>query len=154
MKKMKNFERKYINILYIDIYNIITALEKYISLHCSVETCHMLNFLPRWCDLCSQPFCDDHCDPDIHDCHMKDLLIKNSKRAIVCEHCNEPFNANLGHICVQKSKSKRFCAVSTCRVKNNDPIAIAAKVTCKHCGVSLCIDHRFAKHGDCHRFEG
>lgn len=57
-----------------------------IGQQCSAPTCHLIDFLPIKCHLCSEPFCQDHHRPESHQCSKWNPL-EADRRAMECPLC-------------------------------------------------------------------
>ncbi|XP_065577971.1 AN1-type zinc finger protein 2A-like [Artemia franciscana] len=126
--------------------------------HCSVESCHQLDFLPFKCDACGKIFCLEHYKYNSHSCTSAE---KKNVQVPVCPLCNGPVPGNRddppdiavsGHIdndCKSdpaKAKRKLFsnlCSYKKCKQKEMIP------VVCSECKRNYCLKHRHTTDHEC-----
>jgi len=94
--------------------------------HCSVPTCHQLDFLPFTCKYCNQIYCLTHRTGESHDC-------KEYQKAA---------SANV-YVASTSVPSSNKCELRGCKAR--DGLAIACK-TCRH---QYCVRHRFPSDHKC-----
>ncbi|CAF1078289.1 unnamed protein product [Rotaria magnacalcarata] len=136
----------------------------HIGEHCSVTTCHRLDFLPMKCDSCAAILCKDHIKYDEHQCplaHRKNVQVP------ICPLCNQavplqhrdqpPDHAVSDHIdrdCksdpAMKKRRKIYsnkCSFNSCKQRE------AIQVNCNKCLKTFCLKHRFPDDHKCGGFE-
>ena len=84
--------------------------------HCSVESCHQLDFLPVTCSHCAKIFCKVHSSTDGHNC----TLVANN----VLESLPDQLKRNFK------------CQVTGCTQSE------LVEVRCEHCDLNFCLKHR------------
>lgn len=131
-----------------------------IGKHCA--ECDQLDFLPLECSHCKLQFCKEHFSD--HRCPNAPTFdgVENNKQVIVCpvcargvekrgeidpnilieEHCRsqecDPGNYSRVH-------SREKCPGVGCRVK----LTTVNSYTCRYCGISTCVRHRFQADHEC-----
>ena len=100
-----------------------------IGLHCPLEKCQKLDFLPIKCHFCGQSFCEDHYLPEQHDCPS----IPSSADA------QSPSSAQKPQI------EYETCYFSNCSL----PEKKGAKVKCDKCNQLFCLGHRHPDQHSC-----
>ncbi|KAJ6241048.1 an1-type zinc finger protein [Anaeramoeba flamelloides] len=64
-----------------------------IGVHCPVESCNKLDFLPFTCEFCNVQFCQEHWKPEKHECK---IVGKLDRRIYDCEKCKHEIQVNVG----------------------------------------------------------
>ncbi len=98
-----------------------------IGQHCTVPECKQLDFLPILCPSCRQVFCKDHSFVDNHPCSH--------------EYDNVPSPAS-----IESRAAVPACQYGNCGKRELTP------VTCEHCGMSLCLQHRHQLDHSCQKY--
>ncbi|KYQ89236.1 hypothetical protein DLAC_09891 [Tieghemostelium lacteum] len=127
-----------------------------IGVHCAVEDCHLLDFLPFNCAGCKKMFCLEHKEYSEHKCPTP--VVKKGGVTVTCEKCNtilpvpvgigslsDPKNVLRNHVilgCKPKSTINKY----KCTLCN---AGSAIPVECKSCRNNYCIKHRFEKDHKC-----
>ncbi|XP_010528278.1 PREDICTED: zinc finger AN1 domain-containing stress-associated protein 12 [Tarenaya hassleriana] len=119
--------------------------------HCQNPDCKQLDFLPFTCDGCKLVFCLEHRSYKSHDCPKSD---QGSRTVLVCEACSaaiETTGCDENSVksllekhersgdCDPTKKKKPTCPVRRCR----EVLTFMNNVTCKDCGLKVCLKHRF-----------
>ena len=97
-----------------------------IGLHCPLEKCQKLDFLPIKCHFCGKSFCEDHYLPEQHDCPS---IPQSSADA----HTQKP------------QIEFESCYLSNCTL----PERKGAKVKCDKCNQLFCLGHRHPDQHSC-----
>lgn len=122
--------------------------------HCSLKSCHQLDFLPINCSACNKPFCKVHASFEGHNC-------PEQKQAVVleCPLCSckipcligqDPDRLMTRHIekgC-EKDKARRKLKRFTCTAKGCHKKEME-QVLCGRCKKQFCLRHRFHLDHDC-----
>eukprot|EP00930_Biecheleria_cincta_P048016 TRINITY_DN33398_c0_g1_i1.p1 TRINITY_DN33398_c0_g1~~TRINITY_DN33398_c0_g1_i1.p1 ORF type:complete len:198 (-),score=19.89 TRINITY_DN33398_c0_g1_i1:189-782(-) len=125
--------------------------------HCSIATCHRLDFLPFRCDACNGVYCQDHFPYGGHQCTKAGA---DSVQVIVCPICevaerirtdedpNLTWDRHFTQSCNQRAPEKsgpKRCPVDGCREK----MGPSNRFDCQRCGQTFCIKHRLQEDHDC-----
>src|SRR5215475_4311649 len=94
-----------------------------IGVHCSLQTCRVLDLLPILCH-CSQYFCRYHIDPSAHSCPINTAPVQTTQNIQKREKCNA-------------DKCNNFCLESF--VADGSGIRIPA--ICSRCQGSFCAEY-------------
>jgi hypothetical protein len=113
--------------------HMTTAFEHDIGKHCSVSTCHQLDFLPTKCDFCRLFHCAEHATAPAHQCAPHAAMLELNRTRSAQAHA-------------QQAQAKtpilpKICTVEGCRAKGE--LAALSATKCKRCAAALCVDHRF-----------
>uniref|UniRef100_A0A0G4G776 AN1-type domain-containing protein n=1 Tax=Chromera velia CCMP2878 TaxID=1169474 RepID=A0A0G4G776_9ALVE len=129
--------------------------------HCSDPYCRQNDFLPFTCDLCNKVFCLDHHGHEAHNCP---LAKTKDKRVLVCPICTKSIplpqgvtpdnhdqvallydqHSRSGH-CNAAAAKKEKCPVTKCK----EVLTTLNKYSCRKCGQTVCMKHRFETDHDC-----
>ncbi|KMZ92782.1 hypothetical protein PVMG_01368 [Plasmodium vivax Mauritania I] len=117
---------------------------------CDLDGCRYHDFLPFKCEYCGLSFCELHRNIQDHSCGKSKAA--DSKRVVLCDHCNgvlpdkdEEIEKHLSHKCTfKKKKSLMMCGKKGCKTALNG----INNYTCKKCKRIFCLPHRyFDAHG-------
>lgn len=125
--------------------------------HCSVPTCHQLDFLPFRCDACGEVFCKDHFAHARHQCRRANSA---SVQVLLCPICTSSirmspdedpnitwerhFNTSCSQVPQQK-KGPATCPVPGCKEK----MGLSNRFDCQGCGQRVCMRHRMQEDHPC-----
>lgn len=124
--------------------------------HCSVSSCHQVDFLPFECDCCSGVFCLQHRSYDAHACPKAG---GSDRRVLSCPLCarlvrwtaaedvNEVWEAHVrsggcqpeAEDAKKPKKKKKRCAADGCR----ELLLASNAFHCPKCALDVCLRHRF-----------
>ncbi|KRX10449.1 hypothetical protein PPERSA_08751 [Pseudocohnilembus persalinus] len=93
---------------------------------CAFKECNQLDFLPFDCRYCQQKFCQNHRQPDQHNCEK---IEKNAEKRPVSS---------------SKEKKDR-CPMPNCRTI----LTLTNQHECKNCGLNTCLACRFPEKHNC-----
>ncbi|BDA42411.1 Zinc finger AN1 and C2H2 domain-containing stress-stress-associated protein [Coccomyxa sp. Obi] len=126
--------------------------------HCEVEECKQIDFLPFKCDACEKVFCLAHRKYSAHSCKKAG---EKETQTIICPLCakaikllpdqdaNAAFERHSQEACdpmnYAKVHKKARCPVPNCKEK----LGSVNTYSCKTCGTSVCLRHRFPGDHDC-----
>eukprot|EP00397_Hematodinium_sp_SG-2012_P058792 GEMP01074718.1.p1 GENE.GEMP01074718.1~~GEMP01074718.1.p1 ORF type:complete len:185 (+),score=39.26 GEMP01074718.1:77-631(+) len=129
-------------------------MEVNVGAHCSVDSCHQLDFLPFVCDLCDRPFCLDHRTYDAHkcpraeDCDCRVILCplcKNSVKIVPGEDVNVTFDRHRRSSDCKLKEKKKKCPVAGCKEK----LTLSNIFDCPKCKQTVCLKHRYEDTHEC-----
>lgn len=125
--------------------------------HCSMQSCHQLDFLPFRCDACHKDFCQDHF---AYACHGCPYAAARSVQVLLCPLCQETvridpdedpnvtWEKHFTSTCRQAPKAKpkkRRCPVPGCK----EQLGLTNSFECKRCGQTVCMTHRLQEDHPC-----
>ncbi|CAE6430243.1 unnamed protein product, partial [Rhizoctonia solani] len=126
---------------------------------CSLPDCHLHDFLPIKCNLCSETFCSDHFKPGEHKCPKYDPATAD-RIAPSCPLCDTPVSIPPGRNVdqVMDNHIMRECAAAgnrrAARPSNRCPAprcnkVLHAPIRCENCRKEFCPSHRFPTQHSC-----
>ena len=98
-----------------------------IGLHCPLEKCQKLDFLPIKCHFCGKSFCEDHYLPEQHECP------------------SIPSSADAQSSAQKPQIEYETCYLSNCSLSEKK----GAKVKCDKCNQLFCLGHRHPDQHSC-----
>ncbi|KAH8832994.1 hypothetical protein DL96DRAFT_1458035 [Flagelloscypha sp. PMI_526] len=126
---------------------------------CSLNSCHLVDFLPFKCQHCTSLYCAEHFHPVKHDCTRFNPLT-DDRIAPNCPACNEPvaippdedpnlrMDSHLADCSVITGKVTKKPTRPTC-AKKRCTKSLISPIFCTSCGHNFCVSHRFPKDHDC-----
>ncbi|CAE7169135.1 unnamed protein product [Rhizoctonia solani] len=126
---------------------------------CSLSDCHLHDFLPIKCNLCSATFCSNHFKPDAHNCAKYDPTTAD-RIAPSCPLCDTPVAVAPGRDVDEAMDNhiRNECAVEgnrkPARPSNRCPAprcnkVMHAPIRCDNCRKQFCPSHRFPTQHAC-----
>lgn len=116
---------------------------------CALDICNAHDFLPTPCVWCGAGFCQEHGEPNQHDC--KEVSKCVGVQAAICTHCEDTvrwssaetteadaLEAHRRH-CRGSPQEKVLCPVKGCQTV----LGFTNWVLCQTCGQQVCMPHRF-----------
>jgi len=125
--------------------------------HCSLLSCHQLDFLPFQCDACQKAFCQEHFAYAAHGCPH---AAARSVQVVLCPLCQETIRLNpdedvnmtwerhFTSACRQAPKAKaakKRCPVPGCK----ETLGLTNRFDCSRCGQTTCMKHRLQEEHPC-----
>ncbi|KAI9292625.1 hypothetical protein K502DRAFT_70894 [Neoconidiobolus thromboides FSU 785] len=126
----------------------------HIGKHCSLTTCKKLDYLPTNCTYCQKDYCEDHSNPEKHNCESNHII--KDVKVPVCPICNQPIPVKKGEIpdtkvnehinsgCKIKEKKIEICNAKSCKTKITQVFH-----QCKSCQRKYCLNHRLPEEHEC-----
>lgn len=112
-----------------------------VGLHCQVDYCNMLDFLPFQCQSCSKAFCRDHRTKSAHGCSKAGAWAERKRLAELAKPSVGQGKAVRDHI------SQKPCAATGCETVIATGLNPGAH--CRTCNRDYCLKHRLEDDHDC-----